>query len=54
MNKIYLNDRFFDACNSGDLGKVRHYLTSPGLKERADIHADNGYGFQVGLSIWTP
>ena len=41
-----LNEVFIDSCQKGHLEIVKYLLTSPDLKEHADIHADNDYGFR--------
>ena len=43
---IKLNDEFIDACKNGDIDKVKYLLSSPELKEHADIHAFGDAGFQ--------
>ena len=40
-----LNEVFIDSCAYGYLEVVKYLLTSPDLKEHADIHADNDEGF---------
>ena len=42
----FINDGFSWACNNGHLEVVKYLLTSPDLKEHADIHADNDKGFR--------
>ena len=44
-NKSILNEDFVDACEVGDLDAVKYLLTSDELKEHADIHAENDFGF---------
>ena len=41
-----LNKVFIDSCENGYLEVVKYLLTSPDLKEHANIHADNDYGFR--------
>ena len=41
-----LNKVFIDSCQNGHLEIVKYLLTSPDLKEHADIHADNDVGFR--------
>ena len=41
-----LNKVFIDSCQKGHLEIVKYLLTSPDLKEHANIHADNDYGFR--------
>ena len=41
-----LNEVFIDSCEKGHLEIVKYLLTSPDLKEHADIHAKNDYGFR--------
>ena len=43
-----LNEVFIDSCAYGYLEVVKYLLTSPDLKEHADIHASNDEGF-----IWS-
>ena len=45
LNKQKLNEQFIDACRDGHLEVVKYLLTSPDLKEHADIHARNDVGF---------
>ena len=40
-----LNKVFIDSCENGYLEVVKYLLTSPDLKEHADIHARNDVGF---------
>lgn len=47
LSKKELNVMFKDACAQDDLGEVKYLLTSPDLKEYADIHDDNDYGFKL-------
>ena len=42
-----LNEVFIDSCSNGYLEVVKYLLTSPDLKEHADIDADNDYGFRL-------
>ena len=42
-----LNEVFIDSCENGYLEVVKYLLTSPDLKEHADIHANNDYGFRL-------
>ena len=41
-----LNKVFIDSCENGYLEVVKYLLTSPDLKEHANIHANNDYGFR--------
>ena len=50
INQEELNDQFIDACQNDDLGIVQYLLTGTDLKEHADIHADNDYGFRWACS----
>ena len=45
LNQEELNDQFIDACKNGHLEIVKYLITSPELKEYADIHAQNDWGF---------
>ncbi len=45
-NKQQLNDEFISACRNGNLEIIKYLLTSPDLKEHADIHAENDLGFR--------
>ena len=40
-----INDEFRWACENGEFENVKYLLTSPDLKENADIHADDDWGF---------
>ena len=40
-----LNEVFISSCQKGHLEIVKYLLTSPDLKEHANIHADNDEGF---------
>ena len=42
-----LNKIFIDSCENGYLEVVKYLLTSPDLKEHADIHSDNDSGFRL-------
>ena len=42
-----LNKVFIDSCENGYLEVVKYLLTSPELKEHADIHANNDSGFRL-------
>ena len=46
-NKQQLNDGFIWACQNGHLEIVKFLLTSPELKEHADVHAKDDLGFRV-------
>ena len=41
-----LNKVFIDSCENGYLEVVKYLLTSPDLKEHADIHARSDDGFR--------
>ena len=41
-----LNEVFIDSCENGYLEVVKYLLTSPDLKEHADIHARSDDGFR--------
>ena len=41
-----INEEFICACERGSLEIVKYLLTSPELKECADIHANNDEGFR--------
>ena len=45
LTQEQLNKVFIDSCENGYLEVVKYLLTSPDLKEHADIHADNDNGF---------
>ena len=45
LNQEELNDQFIDSCAYGYLEVVKYLLTSPELKEHADIHAQDDFGF---------
>ena len=45
-----LNEVFIDSCENGYLEVVKYLLTSPNLKEHADIHADNDSGFSLACA----
>ena len=45
LTQEQLNEVFINSCQKGHLEIVKYLLTSPDLKEHADIHADNDYGF---------
>ncbi len=40
-----LNEALIDACKEGNLHIIKYLLTSLELKEHADIHAQNDWGF---------
>ncbi len=42
LNKVFIN-----SCQKGHLEIVQYLLTSPDLKEHANIHADNDLGFRL-------
>ena len=46
LNQKELNEQFIDACKNDDLEVIKFLLTSPKLKEHADIHASNDEGFR--------
>ena len=46
LTQKQLNEVFIDSCQEGHLEVVKYLLTSPDLKEHADIHADNDLGFR--------
>ena len=46
LDQSKLNEALINACNKGHLDVVRYLLTSDELKEHADIHAENDYGFR--------
>ena len=41
MNQIQLNSQLINACSYGQIDIVKYLLTSPDLKQHADIHARN-------------
>ena len=45
LTQEQLNKVFIDSCYEGRLEVVKYLLTSPDLKEHADIHARNDVGF---------
>ena len=45
LNQEELNEQFIDACKNDDLEVIKFLLTSPELKEHADIHAKSDSGF---------
>ena len=45
MNQEQLNQTFNYACSQGELNLIQYLLTSPDLKEHADIHDQNDRGF---------
>ena len=45
INQEELNAQFIDACKNGHLELVKYLLTSPELKEQADIHGQDDEGF---------
>ena len=47
LNQEELNNQFINACQNDDLDIVQFLLTSPGLKEHVDIHAENDLGFII-------
>ena len=46
LTQEQLNKVFINSCQKGHLEIVQYLLTSPDLKEHADIHADNDLGFR--------
>ena len=44
MNSSELGEELITACFMGDLNTVKYLLTSPELKEHADIHHTDKYG----------
>ena len=50
LTQEQLNKVFINSCQKGHLEIVKYLLTSPDLKEHADIHADNDYGFRWACS----
>ena len=50
LTQEQLNEVFIDSCEKGHLEVVKYLLTSPNLKEHADIHADNDSGFRWACS----
>ena len=46
LNQEELNKRFIAACQNGNLKLVKYLLTGTDLKEHANIHANNDYGFR--------
>ena len=46
LNQEELNEQFIDACIEGHLEVIKFLLTSPELKEHADIHARSDLGFK--------
>ena len=47
LTQEQLNKVFIDSCYEGRLEVVKYLLTSPDLKEHADIHAQDDYGFRT-------
>ena len=47
LTQKQLNKVFIDSCENGHLEVVKYLLTSHDLKEHADIHAKNDYGFRL-------
>ena len=45
LTQEQLNKVFIDSCFDGHLEVVKYLLTSPDLKEHANIHANNDNGF---------
>lgn len=45
-NQAQLDIAFMNACDDGNLSIVKCLLTSPDLKEHADIHTDDDCGLQ--------
>ena len=41
-----IDTEFINACKKGNLEVVKYLLTSTELKDNADIHVDNDYGFR--------
>ena len=50
LTQKQLNKVFIDSCAYGHLEIVKYLLTSADLKEHADIHADNDYGFRLACA----
>lgn len=50
MNSHQLNNELFNSSLWGDLEEIKYLLTSPDLKEHADIHAqdDNAFIWAAG------
>ena len=47
MNQKELNHELLKACINGKLEVVKYLLASPELKEHADIHYQNNYGWNA-------
>ena len=47
LTQKQLNEVFISSCQKGHLEIVKYLLTSPDLKEHADIHAKNHEGFRL-------
>ena len=50
MGQRRLNGELLNACYGGNLDLVKYLLTSPDLKEHADIHAKNSESFINAIS----
>ena len=50
LTQKQLNEVFIDSCAYGYLEVVKYLLTSPDLKEHANIHADNDEGFRLACA----
>ena len=50
LTQKQLNKVFIDSCQKGHLEIVKYLLTSPDLKEHANIHANNDYGFRLACA----
>ena len=46
LTQKQLNEVFINFCQKGHLEIVKYLLTSPDLKEHANIHANNDSGFR--------
>ena len=46
LTQKQLNKVFIDSCQKGHLEIVKYLLTSPDLKEHANIHAQDDLGFR--------
>lgn len=45
MDKEFVNQKFLNACTTGNLNEVNFYLTSPAIKLHANINVKDNNGF---------